>query len=59
MPVVRITLWEGRSPKEKEALIRNVSKAVLDSIKTDPKHLHVFLEEVPKKNWGFAGEPCD
>lgn len=56
MPVVRIDLWEGRTLEEKDALIREVTKAVETSIGVDPKEVIVILNEVHKNHWGVAGK---
>ena len=56
MPVVRIDLWEGRSLEQKDALIREVTKAIETAIAVDPKEVIVILNEVHKDHWGVAGK---
>ncbi len=57
MPVVKIDMWAGRTTKEKEDMIKNVTDAVVDSIGCDPKEVYVILNEVPKEHWGIDGQP--
>lgn len=56
MPVVRIDLWEGRDLEVKDALIKNVTKAVCDSISVDVHEVIVILNEVHKDHWGVGGK---
>ena len=56
MPVVKIDLWEGRDLEAKDALIRNVTGAVCDSINVEPTEVIVILNEVKKDHWAVAGK---
>ena len=56
MPVVKIDLWEGRGIEEKDALIREVTKAVCDSINVEPHDVVVILNEVSRDHWGVCGK---
>jgi len=56
MPIVRIELWEGRTLEQKDALIREVTKAVCDTIGVTPEDVVVVLQEVSKDHWGVAGK---
>jgi len=55
MPVVIVEMWEGRTPEQKEKLIKGISKA-FEEIGTKPESLHIVLHDVPKTNWGMKGE---
>jgi 4-oxalocrotonate tautomerase len=56
MPLVQITLIEGRSDDRKEELIGSVTDVVVDSLGSPRESVRVVLYEVPAANWGVAGE---
>lgn len=55
MPIVRIEMWPGRSRDEKNALIRNVTDAVVQSIGCPEQAVEVLLYEVDKADWAAGG----
>lgn len=54
MPVVIVEMWEGRTPEQKERLIKGIAEA-FEEIGTKAKELHIVLHDVPKSNWGSGG----
>jgi len=57
MPIIEITLVEGRSDEKKEALIKAVTDATEQSIGAPPESIRVLLREVPAQNFAVAGIP--
>lgn len=57
MPIVEITLFEGRSPQQKLALMEKVTQAVVDSIDIKPEAVRVILREIPPENFAVGGVP--
>lgn len=55
MPIVEITLAEGRPPEKIRALITAVTNAVVESIGAPKAAVRVVVREVPKTHWG-AGD---
>lgn len=55
MPIVRIDLWPGRSRERKDALIRNVTRAVVKSLDCSIDAVDVLLYEVDKADWARGG----
>ena len=55
MPIVRIDLWPGRSRERKDALIRNVTRAVVESLDCPIDAVDVLLYEVDKADWARGG----
>lgn len=55
MPVVIVEMWEGRTPEQKEKLIRGITKAFED-IGTKTEAVQIVLHDIPKINWGLGGE---
>ena len=56
MPIVRIEMWAGRDTATKDKLIQSVTKTVCDTVKCPPEAVIVVIEDIPKENWGQAGE---
>lgn len=57
MPIVDITLLEGRSPEKKLALIRKVTDAIVESIDAPRDSVRVILREVPPEHFAAGGVP--
>ena len=56
MPVVIVEIWEGRTPEQKEKLIKGITKAFEESLGTKAESLQIVIHDVPKTNWGTKGE---
>ena len=57
MPLVQVTMIEGRNQDQKEALIREVTDAVARTADAPTEAIRVILYEVPAASWGVAGVP--
>jgi 4-oxalocrotonate tautomerase len=57
MPIVKIDLWEGRTPEQKEKMIAAVTKAVCESIGCPPQSVQVLIQDYKKSDWGLDGKP--
>lgn len=55
MPLVEVTLVEGRSPQQLRALMHEVHDAVVRSVDAAPESVRVVLREVPATHWS-AGD---
>lgn len=55
MPVVIVEMWEGRTPEQKETLIKGIAKA-FEGIGVKPESLHIVIHDIPKMNWGTRGQ---
>ena len=56
MPVVKIDLWSGRNEEQKEAIIKKVTEAIVETVGCPKEAVTVVIDEIPKENWGSAGE---
>jgi 4-oxalocrotonate tautomerase len=57
MPYVNIKITrEGATPEQKETLIREVTRLVVETLGKNPATTIVVIEEVETDNWGIAGE---
>jgi len=57
MPIVQISMIQGRTPKMKEELIKKVTDAIVDSLQVPADRVRIILNEVPKENIGEGGVP--
>lgn len=55
MPIAQIHIVEGRTPDQKQQLIRAVTEAIQQSLGAPLESIRVLLYDVPKENWGVAG----
>ena len=51
MPLVEVTLAEGRSADQVRAMMREVHEAVLRTVDTKSQHIRVIVREVPRTHW--------
>ncbi len=56
MPIIEVTLVEGRTPEAKEALISALTDATEKAISAPRQSIRVILREVPDAHFGVAGE---
>jgi 4-oxalocrotonate tautomerase len=57
MPLVQVSLIEGRGPDLKELLIAELTEAVVRVLGTPKESVRVILYDVPGSDWGVAGVP--
>lgn len=55
MPLIEVTLTEGRDPERLRELIRSVHEAVRTSLDTPAESIRVIVREVPPALWSAGG----
>jgi 4-oxalocrotonate tautomerase len=55
MPFAQIYMIEGRTVEQKRAVIEKVSAALVEATGTPIANVRVWIQDVPKENWGIAG----
>ena len=55
MPFAQIYLIEGRTEEQKRAVIEKVSAALVEATGSPIANVRVWIQDVPKENWGIAG----
>lgn len=55
MPLVEVTLVEGRTPEQLRALITALTAAVVDTVDAPKQNVRVVVREVPPTHWA-AGD---
>jgi 4-oxalocrotonate tautomerase len=51
MPLVEVTIAEGRSTDQIRSMMREVHHAVLRTVDTATEHIRVIVREVPRAHW--------
>jgi len=59
MPIVRISMWDGRTRKQKEKLAEAITKVVSEIAKTPREHVWIVYEDVKKSDWAIGGKLTD
>ncbi len=57
MPLIQVTMVEGRTTDQKHALIRNLSAAMADTLEVPLERIRVAIYEISPDEWGIGGEP--
>jgi len=55
MPLIHVTLLEGRSADAKAALIHRLTDAAVEAVAAPRESVRVILQEVPPAHWGVGG----
>lgn len=55
MPLVQITLREGRSENQKRRLIQRVTDALVEEAGAQRERVTVVIYNVPATDWGHGG----
>ena len=56
MPIVKIDMWSGRNEEQKEKIIKKVTEAMVEACGCPKEAVTVVISDIPKENWGSAGE---
>lgn len=56
MPLIEVTLAEGRSPEKLRVLISKLTEAVVETGVAKKEAVRVILREVPKSHWAAGDE---
>lgn len=55
MPILSVTIAEGRSVEKRQKLIRALTEATVFAFDVRPDQVRVILNEVPLENYAVAG----
>jgi len=57
MPLIQCDIREGRTPEQKEAMAREITRVVHDTIGSPIEYIYVLIRETPGAHHVKAGEP--
>lgn len=56
MPLIEVTMIEGRTTEQKAALIAKLTDAAVEAVGAPIETVRVCIREIPGENWGIAGK---
>lgn len=59
MPFVRIEITRGADRAQKEALVADVTSALVRILDKRPEHIHIVIDEHAEEDWGYSGMLTD
>jgi 4-oxalocrotonate tautomerase len=56
MPLLQVSILEGRTPDQKEELIKRLTETVTETLLVKAESVRITIQEMPKTHWGIAGQ---
>lgn len=56
MPFITVKNIEGKTPEQKRALVKKMTKVISETFEVDPNLIFIFFEDLSKDNYGKKGE---
>jgi 4-oxalocrotonate tautomerase len=56
MPILRVSLWTGRTKEEKAKLAKALTDTMVETARVPAQAVTIMFEELPKENWATGGE---
>jgi len=55
MPVVRVSMYDGRTLDQKRELVKGITEVVTRVCGVSTEGVHVVIDEVKRENWSIGG----
>ena len=55
MPVVRVSMYDGRTIDQKRELVKGITDVVSRVTGVTPQGVHVIIDEVKREDWSIGG----
>lgn len=56
MPIIQVHMMEGRSDAQKEAVIAEITEAMVRAVGAPRESVRVLINEMPKQHFGIGGQ---
>jgi 4-oxalocrotonate tautomerase len=56
MPLIHVSLYEGRSIEQKREFVKAVTAEAARTLKCPPESVDIIFEDVKKSDWATAGK---
>ena len=56
MPIIQVSLFEGRTPEQKREFAQAVTADAVRTLKCAPESVEVIFQDVKKSDWATAGK---
>lgn len=55
MPIIRVSLWAGKTKEQKAELAKALTDTMVKVAKVPAEAVTIMFEELPKENWATKG----
>lgn len=55
MPTIRVEMFEGRTPEQKQAFVKAITEATVNTLGASSDSVDVLIFELTKSNWATGG----
>jgi 4-oxalocrotonate tautomerase len=55
MPTIRVEMFEGRTAEQKQAFVKALTEATVNTLGGSPESVNVVLFDVSKSDWATGG----
>ena len=55
MPIVTVSMYTGRTQRDKDRLAESITEDVVNILKVEKKDVIVVFQEIPRGNWYASG----
>ena len=55
MPTIRVEMFEGRTPEQKQAFVKAITEVTVSTLGGSPESVQVVITDVSKSNWASGG----
>ena len=55
MPVVRVSMYDGRTLDQKRELVKGITDVMVRVAGVSAEGVHVVIDEVKRENWSIGG----
>jgi len=56
MPLVQVTIMQGRSQEQKEAFFEEVTQSAMKHLDVKREQVRVLINEIPAEHWSIGGQ---
>lgn len=56
MPLLRVSLWSGRTRAQKAALAKALTETMVETAGVSAEAVTIQFDELPKENWATGGK---
>jgi 4-oxalocrotonate tautomerase len=59
MPYVNLQITKGATREQKEKIVQEFTKTLVEVLGKKPEHTHIVIQEIEDENWGYSGMLTD
>lgn len=59
MPYVNVQVTPAPTREEKQALVADITRVLVERLGKTPEHIHIVVQGIAEEDWGYAGELTD